>query len=81
MKSNAYATIDAHIIRCRLHHHNNNSYSVGLKSGKPISMQAKTNSSAPPSSQPRNSSSKWIPISLCKWISILTITFLRYWMV
>ena len=33
MKSNTYATIDAHIIRCRLHHQNNLSYSVGLKSG------------------------------------------------
>ncbi len=33
MKSNAYALIDAHIIRCRLHHQNNLKYSVALKSG------------------------------------------------
>jgi hypothetical protein len=33
MKNNAYVIIDAHIIRCRLHHNNTLKYSVGLKSG------------------------------------------------
>jgi hypothetical protein len=33
MKGPSYATIDAHVICCRLHHSNNATYSVGLKSG------------------------------------------------
>ena len=36
MRSNNYATVEAYILRCRLHHQNNLSYSVGLKSGKQL---------------------------------------------
>lgn len=70
MKSNTYATIDAHIIQCRLHHKNNLSYSVGLKSGTSLTIQAKISPSTPPSNHPKISSSIWILISLCMSISI-----------
>jgi hypothetical protein len=44
MKNNAYVLIDAHIIRCRLHHINSLQYSVGLKSGTSSNTQEKINS-------------------------------------
>jgi hypothetical protein len=70
MKSNCYASIDAHIIRCKLHHHNNLSYSVALKLGTTSCTQAKINKSPLPSRSPKNSSSIWTPTSRCKPINI-----------
>lgn len=48
MKSNAYVSIEAHVLECRLHHHNELSYSVALKSGTLGLIQEKINSFALP---------------------------------
>lgn len=78
MKNNAYVIIDAHIIRCRLHHHNTLKYSVGLKSGTCRYTQEKMFPLQPNIALPINWSSKWIRIWGFMQINTHMITSRRY---
>lgn len=77
MKQGHYAVIEAQIICCRLHHNNNNKYSVALKLGNYSLIKERNKQSALTLNHTGTYALKWIPNSHSTQINTAMTTSLK----